>query len=197
MSKMIFGVFTQRENAENAINELENEGFDPKNISILMQNKDDAKVMESNTGADVTGGVTAGATTGAVVGGLAGLLIGIGAIAIPGIGALLIAGPLVAALGLTGATASTVAGVTTGALAGGLIGALVKLGIPEEDAKVYEESVKSGAILVAVPETAGKHNEVSSILTDQGAEQVKILDLKESKRNEDHRNTDIHAAAQM
>jgi len=197
MKKMIFGVFAERENAENAINELEHEGFDPKNISIVMKNEDDAKVIENNTGADVAGGAATGATTGAVVGGLAGLLIGIGAIAIPGIGALLVAGPIAAALGLTGAAASTVAGATTGALAGGLIGALVKLGIPEEDAKVYEERVKSGAILVAVPEMDGKHKEVSSILTDQGAEQVKTVDLKDDNRSEAHKDTEMHTAAHM
>ena len=195
---MIFGVFTERENAENAINELEHEGFDPKNISIIMKNQDDAKEIENNTGANVTEGAATGAATGAVVGGLAGLLIGIGAIAIPGIGALLVAGPLVAALGLTGAAASTVAGATTGAVAGGLIGALVKLGIPEEDAKVYEEKVKSGAILVAVPEMVGKQMDVSSVLTDHGAEQVKTVDLKEDNRSERHsNNTDMHTAAQV
>lgn len=193
MSKMIFGVFTEKVNAENAINELEHDGFDPKNISIVMKDDQDAQVIKNNTGANVT----EGATTGAVIGGLAGVLIGIGAIAIPGIGALLVAGPLVAALGLTGAAASTIAGATTGALAGGLIGALVKLGIPEEDAKVYEESVKSGAILVAVPEMDGKYKEVSSILTEQGAQQVKTIDLKEDSRREDRRNTSIHTAAQM
>jgi len=197
MSKMIFGVFTERENAENAINELENGGFDPKDISIVMKNHEDAKVIHDNTGANITGGATAGATTGAVIGGIAGLLIGIGAIAIPGVGALLIAGPLAAALGFTGAAASTVSGAATGALAGGLIGALVKLGIPEEDAIVYEEKVKSGAILVAVPEMSGKHREVSIILTDQGAEQVKTINLRDDNRSQGDRNTDIHAAAQM
>lgn len=197
MAKMIFGVFAEREKAEEAINELESEGFDPKDISIVMQNHDDAKEIHNNTGARVAGGVTAGATTGAVIGGLAGLLIGIGTIAIPGIGGLLIAGPLVAALGLTGAAATTVAGATTGALAGGLIGALVKLGIPEEDAKVYEDRVKNGAILVAVPAMAGKHREASSILTDQGAEQVKTVDLKEESRSDDYRNSEMHTAAQM
>lgn len=194
---MIFGVFTERENAENAINELENGGFDPKNISIVMKDTDDAKVIQNNTGANVAEGATAGATTGAVAGGLAGLLIGIGAIAIPGVGALFIAGPLVTALGLTGAAASTIAGATTGALAGGLIGALIKLGIPEEDAKVYEDRVKSGAILVAVPEMEGRHKEVSIILTDEGAEQVKTVDLKEDNRREGRRDTDIHTTAQL
>lgn len=180
MSKMIFGVFTEIDNAESAINELENGGFDPKEISIVMKNNEDAKVIQTNTGANIAGGAASGATTGAVIGGLAGLLIGIGAIAIPGIGALLIAGPLVASLGFTGAAASTVAGATTGAVAGGLIGALMKLGIPEADAKVYEERVKSGAILVAVPEMNGQHVEASTILTNHGAEQVRTVDIKQN-----------------
>lgn len=192
MAKMIFGIFAERDNAEKAINELETEGFDPKDISVVMQNQDDAKVIENNTGASVAGGAAAGATTGAVIGGLAGLLIGIGAIAIPGIGAILIGGPLAAALGLTGAAATTVAGATTGALAGGLIGALVNLGVPEEDAKIYEDRVKSGAILIAVPAAAGTHREASSILKEHDAEQVKTVDLKES-----HKNTNMHTAAHM
>lgn len=196
MKKMIFGVFAERMSAENAINTLEREGFDPKQISIVMKNSDDANVIQNNTGANVAGGATAGAATGTVIGGLAGLLIGIGAIAIPGIGVLLIAGPLVTALGFTGAAASTVAGATTGALTGGLIGALVNLGIPEADAKLYEDRVKSGAILVAVPEMTGKHMEVGTILTDNGAEQVKTVDLNENSRVDSHRNTGTHTAKQ-
>ncbi len=197
MSKMIFGVFAKKENAENAINALENDGFDPKEISIIMKDSDDAKVIQSNTGAKIAEGAASGATTGAVIGGLTGLLVGIGALVIPGIGGLLIAGPLVAELGLTGAAASTVAGATTGALAGGLIGALVNLGIPEEDAKVYEDSVKRGAILVAVPDTSGKHMEVSAILTDNSAEQVKTVDLKEDSSKVGHRYSGSHPTSQM
>lgn len=197
MTKMIFGVFAQRIDAENAINSLETEGFDPKEISIVMKNNEDVEAIRNNTGANVVGGATAGATTGAVIGGLAGLLIGIGAIAIPGIGALLIAGPLVTALGFTGAAASTVAGATTGALAGGLIGALVNLGIPEEDAKVYEDRVRGGAILVAVPEMTGMHMEVSAILTENGAEQVKTVDLNEDSSIDSYRSTGTHSATQM
>lgn len=190
MAKMVFGVFAQRENAEAAINELETDGFDPKNISIVMQSHEDAKTIENNTGANVAGGAVGGATTGAVVGGLTGLLIGIGAIAIPGLGALLIGGPLAAALGLSGAAASTVTGAATGALAGGLIGALVSLGVPEEDARVYEERVKAGAILVAVPAMTGEHREASAILRENGAEQIKTIEMNEARE-------DAHTHAQI
>jgi uncharacterized membrane protein len=177
MAKMVFGIFTDRKNAETAINELESEGFNPKDISIVMQNKEDADIIRNNTGANVAESTASGAATGAAIGGLAGLLIGIGAIAIPGIGALLIGGPIAAALGLTGAAATTVSGAATGALAGGLIGALVGIGVPEEDARIYEERVKSGAILVAVPAFSSEHREASAILRENGAEQIKSIDM--------------------
>lgn len=192
MAKMIFGIFSQRANAEAAISELETEGFQAKDISIMMQDAKDAQVIADNTGASVANGAANGATTGAVVGGLAGLLVGIGAIAIPGLGALLIGGPLAAALGLSGAAAATVSGAATGALAGGLIGALVNLGVPEEDARIYEEQVKKGAILVAVPARQGEHREASAILRENGAEQVKTIDMRDTIANES-----THVSAQM
>lgn len=179
MGKMVFGVFTERTNAESAINELEAQGLNPKDISIVMQNKEEAEAIHNNTGASVADSAVSGAATGAAIGGIAGLLVGIGAIAIPGIGALLIGGPLAAALGLSGAAAATVTGAATGAVAGGLIGALVGIGVPEEDARVYEDRVKSGAILVAVPAIANEHREASAILQDHGAEQVKTIETKE------------------
>lgn len=190
MAKMVFGIFATRENAESAINELEDSGFSPKDISIVMQNKEDAQAIHNNTGATVADSTVSGAATGAAIGGLTGLLVGIGAIAIPGIGALLIGGPLAAALGLSGAAAATATGAATGALAGGLIGALVGLGVPEEDARVYEERVKSGAILVAVPALTSDHREASAILRERGAEQVKDIEMKDQQ-------ADMHASAQM
>lgn len=190
MAKMVFGVFATRENAETAINQLEKSGFSPKDISIVMQDKKEAEVLHQNTGASVADSTVSGAATGAAIGGLAGLLIGLGAIAIPGIGALLIGGPLAAALGLTGATAATVSGAATGALAGGLIGALVGIGVPEEDARVYEDRVKSGAILVAVPALSSEHGEASAILNEHGAEQVKSIDTKEP-------HAEVHADPQV
>ncbi len=192
MGKMVFGVFNDRSNAEAAIGELETEGFNPKDVSIVVQSTQDAEAIANNTGATVAGGTVSGATTGAVVGGLAGLLIGIGAIAVPGLGALLIGGPLAVALGLSGTAAATVTGAATGALAGGLIGALVGIGVPEEDARIYEDNIKRGAILVAVPAMAGEHREASAVLRDNGAEQVKSVDMRDA-----HANNDMHHTAQM
>jgi hypothetical protein len=192
MAKMVFGIFATRDNAEGAIQELETEGFNPKDISIVMQNQEDAQVISNNTGASVADSAASGAATGAAIGGLAGLLVGIGAIAIPGIGALLIGGPLAAALGLTGAAAATVSGAATGALAGGLIGALVGIGVPEDDARIYEERVKAGAILVAVPAMSNEQREASAILREHGAEQVKTIDMKDAASH-----ADLHAGAQI
>ena len=177
--KLILGVFSEREQAEKAINGLEEAGYPAKDISIVMKDKTEAHAVAENTGASVADSAVSGATTGGVIGGIAGLLVGIGAITIPGIGALLIGGPLAAALGLSGAAATTVSGAVTGALAGGLVGALVGLGVPEEDARVYEERIKAGAILVAVPLKNEPENEAQAILEAHGEDQIRNVSEKE------------------
>lgn len=175
MPQMILGVFPTRDKAENAITRLQENGFNPKDISIIM--KDPGSNETINTNADnpspVAQGFTSGVATGGVIGALAGLLIGVGAIVVPGIGGLLIGGPIAAALGLTGAAASTVSGAATGVLAGGLIGALTGMGIPESDARTYQEEISRGAILVAVPvETGNNDVDVENILRANGAAQI-------------------------
>lgn len=183
MANLIFGLFVNRENAEQAVSELNRRGYNSDEISIIMREG----VIEggSNTTAEsVAGGAVSGATTGGVLGGIAGLLIGLGAIAIPGVGGLLIGGPIAAALGLTGAAATTVSGAVTGALAGGLVGALVNLGIPKEQATIIEESIKEGAILVA---TAARDSEEEESLREifevNGADQVNAIALN-TRRSE-------------
>jgi hypothetical protein len=171
---MVLGVFSNRNYAEQAIMDLESSGFDPKDISIVMKDHTHASNIAESTGASVAEGAVSGGTTGAVVGGLAGLLIGIGAVAIPGLGGILIGGPLVAALGLSGAAATTVSGAVTGAVAGGLLGALMGLGVSEDDAKFYEDRVKEGAILIAVPDT-GRRDMVIDILEDNNAENIRTV----------------------
>lgn len=175
---MILGVFSERNSAESALADLKDAGYNPKDISIVMKDKAEAAEVASNTGTNVAGGAATGAATGGVIGALAGLLVGVGAIAVPGVGALLIGGPLAAALGLTGAAASTVSGAVTGALAGGLLGALMGLGIPEEDARVYEQRVQAGGILVAIPTRTGESADAKDILETHGADQVRSVALK-------------------
>jgi hypothetical protein len=194
MAKMVFGIFSNRADAEDAIAELDTAGFNPNEVSVIMKDGDEARILRDNTGANVAEGAVSGAATGAAIGGLAGLLVGIGAIAIPGVGALLIGGPLAAALGLTGAAATTVSGAATGALAGGLIGALVGIGVPQEDAAIYERRVKEGAILVAAPAGADDKSEVSEILREHGAEQVKMINVDNSERRSSmHHSQHQHA----
>lgn len=175
MADLVLGIFATRDTADDAIDDLKDAGYDPKDISIVMRDSEGAQQVETGDGSNITGGAASGAVTGGVIGGLAGLLIGIGAIAIPGVGAFLVGGPLAAALGLTGAAATTATGAATGALAGGLLGALMGLGIPENEARVYEERINKGAILVAVPAEPRDKGDAKAILTDNGAEQIKVV----------------------
>lgn len=179
----MIGVFSDRTEAEDAIDELKNADYDAKDISVVTRDRDDAQVIHDNTGSTMGGDIATGATTGAVIGGLAGLLIGIGAIAIPGIGGLLIAGPLAAALGLTGAAATTISGAATGAVAGGLVGALVGIGVPQEDATYYEGRVREGGILVAVPTRERNEDDVRDILEDNGADRVRTFSMNETRHH--------------
>ena len=171
--KTIIGIFSDRIDVEDAIEELRDSGFDAKDVSIVMQDKKESAAIANDTGANVAGGAVSGATTGAVLGGLAGL---VSAIALPGLGAFFIGGPIAAALGLTGAAAATVSGVTTGAVAGGLVGALIGMGLPQDEAEYYEGRVREGAILVAIPATS----------TAQQDEIVRILDGFDAGLAHDH-----------
>lgn len=185
---MLLGVFEHRNQAEEAITNLEDAGFKTKDISVVMKDTHESEKLTSNTGTNVAGGAASGAATGGVIGGLAGLLVGIGAITVPGLGAILIGGPLAAALGLTGAAATTVSGALTGALAGGIVGGLVGLGIPEEEARHYEDQVRAGAILVIVPVTLGMTDEARAIMEDAHAQQLKMFgtdDIRDRDLEED------------
>jgi hypothetical protein len=171
--KTVLAVFDNREHVEMVINELEAKGYNPKEMSLMMKNKEDAAEVAENTGADVVGDTVGGATTGAILGGLAGLLA---ATVIPGLGAFFIGGPIAAALGLGGAAATTASGAATGAVAGGILGALTSMfDIPEEDARVYETSINEGGILVAVPARDAEGTEVREIMNAHGAENVKVV----------------------
>lgn len=172
MTKTVLGIFGDADEAEDAINTLKTEGYNPKDISIVMKDKVVSERIASVTGTNIAEGAVSGAATGALLGGLAGLLA---AFTLPGLGALFIGGPLATALGLTGAVATTASAAATGALAGGLIGALMGLGLSEDEAKVYEERITEGGILVAVPARMGEEAEVEDILADSGADDIKSV----------------------
>ncbi|CAM3482065.1 MULTISPECIES: general stress protein [Saccharibacillus] len=142
MSKKIVGVFENEREASRAIQNLQAQGFTSEEISVVAKDRNDLRAIDEETGTKAPEGLAAGAATGGVIGGVTGLLAGVGALAIPGIGPILAAGPLAAAL----------AGLAVGAGAGGLVGGLVGLGIPENEAQEYEEHLNRGNILVLVDE---------------------------------------------
>jgi hypothetical protein len=157
MARQVLGLFDSLRDAEAAVHDLQRSGISSDDISFVGKTAG-GEYDETGTsigrasGADATQteeAAGAGAAGGAVVGGLAGVLVGLGALAIPGIGPVLAAGPLAAAIGTTGAAVGAgVVGDAAGAAAGGLLGALMGAGIPEEDAQVYAEGIRRGGTLV-------------------------------------------------
>jgi hypothetical protein len=152
MKKLTAGVFESRDAAEKAINFLHNELRIPSNdISFIYRNTE-GEVREVDAGSISSRTPGEGAKRGAAIGGTLGALLGLAVVAgvVPVIGPILAAGPLITALGITGAVGTTAAGALTGAAAGGLLGALANMGIGKENAKRYEDRVKAGDILVIV-----------------------------------------------
>lgn len=159
----VFGVFATRGQVEDAIEQLRTAGFRSADISILLPENLGTKDIGVEKNTKAPEGAATGAASGAVIGGTLGWLAGIGALAIPGIGPFIAAGPLVAML----------AGLGVGAAAGGLTGALVGFGIPEYEAKRYEGLVKSGKILLSVhSDNSDWSKKAKQILENTGAEDV-------------------------
>jgi hypothetical protein len=136
----VFGIYRNRMQVEGAIDTLLANHFRKEDISVLFPENRGTKDFAHEKGTKAPEGAAAGAGTGGVIGGTLGLLAGIGALAIPGLGPFIAAGPIMAAL----------AGAGVGGAVGGLVGALVGMGIPEYEAKRYEGLVKEGGILLSV-----------------------------------------------
>ena len=135
-----FAIFPSRSAAEAAVDQLTASGFSNQDVSVLMSDKEGSKDFATEKNTKAPEGAATGVGVGGTVGGTLGLLAGIGALAIPGVGPLIAAGPIMGAL----------AGLGVGGAVGGLVGALVGMGIPEYEAKRYEGRVKDGGILVSV-----------------------------------------------
>jgi hypothetical protein len=153
--KSVFCIATSRDQADKIVNHLKKENFSNSDISVLFADKNKSRdfAHEKDTKAP------AGAITGAVVGGALGWIAGIGALAIPGVGPFIAAGPLMAAL----------SGIAIGGIAGGLIG----LGIPESDAKRYEGKIKAGNIFISVhTDNLGEITQAKNIFAEAGAEDI-------------------------
>jgi hypothetical protein len=156
MTYMTMGAYKNHADADTAINELRASGIPSAEISYVYSDGD--VIKNETTGATLGGDVAGGATTGAVLGALAGLAVANGIL--PGLGTLFVAGPIAAALGFTGAAATTVAGAATGLAAGGLIGALAHLGVSKEDAVVYEDLIRKGDVLVIAKSESGATKDI-------------------------------------
>ena len=136
----VFGIYSTREAVERAADAIVNAGFSTSDISVLLPENLGSRAIGTEKSTKAPEGATAGGTTGALLGGALGMLAGIGALAIPGVGPLIAAGPIMA----------TLAGAGIGGAVGGIAGALVGLGIPEYEAKRYEGRIQKGGILLSV-----------------------------------------------
>src|ERR1700761_7267180 len=159
----VFGIYATPAIAEAAIDHLLAKGFANEAISVLMPDDESTRAFAHEKSTKAPEGATAGVTTGGVIGGTLGLLVGIGALAIPGIGPLLAAGPIVASL----------AGLGAGGVLGGVVGALAGMGIPEYEAKRYEGAVKGGGTLLSVHcDTSDQVHAAKTALRETGARDI-------------------------
>ncbi len=166
----VAGVFTNPSQAQRAIEDLRAVGVDPQQVSVIARDPERARDVAEQTGAEVPAGAATGAGLGAILGGAAGWLVGIGALAIPGIGPVIAAGPIAAALGTAGATAAV--GAAGGALAGGLVGVLTGWGFSESEAREYENRVKQGDFLIAARVRDDLAGRAEDILRQDGGHRV-------------------------
>ena len=158
-----FGIYTDQQSVERAVDALKADGYRNTDISVLFPENAGTKDFAHEKHTKAPEGATTGAGSGALLGGTLGWLAGIGALAIPGLGPFIAAGPIMAAL----------AGAGVGGTVGGLVGALVGMGIPEYEAKRYEGRIKSGGILLSVHcDNSEWTKKAKKILEDTGAQDV-------------------------
>lgn len=155
--KTVIGVFVTRSDAETAVQTLRSQGFTNEEINIVSKHRKNDNVSYDDD-------ITDGALTGSTIGGIGGLLIGAGAMVVPGVGPLLAAGPISAAIG--------------GALAGGLAGGLIDWGIPSEASHRYAKEVEQDKILAIIRTDDNRVNEAAKILRQYGAKDVESHDAE-------------------
>ena len=159
----VFGIYRNYEEVERGVDALQAAGFRNTDISVLFPESSGTKDFAHEKNTKAPEGATAGASTGAIVGGGLGWLAGIGALAIPGLGPFIAAGPIMAAL----------AGAGVGGAVGGITGALIGMGIPEYEAKRYEGKVKDGGFLLSVhSDDAVWTKKAKNILEGTGAQDI-------------------------
>jgi len=159
----VFGIYRTATAAEMAVDQLLQAGFTNNAISVLLPDEKSTRDFAHEKATKAPEGTTTGVAAGGVVGGTLGLLAGIGALAIPGVGPFIAAGPIMGAL----------AGLGVGGAVGGLIGALVGMGIPEYEAKRYEGRIKEGGVLLSAHcDTSEQITRAKNILKNSGAEDI-------------------------
>jgi hypothetical protein len=173
----VFAIYSTRSATEQAVNTLMDAGFIANDISVLLPENLGSREIGTEKSSKAPEGATTGAGTGAVLGGSLGLLAGIGALAIPGVGPLIAAGPIMA----------TLAGMGVGGTVGGLAGALIGAGIPEFEAKRYQGAIQKGGILVSVHcATSEQIDRAKHIFQGSGGQDV-------SSTGEAHLSKDLRA----
>jgi hypothetical protein len=161
--KSVIRIAKTEDQAIAIVEQLKAAGFSNNDISALLPDKSGSKDFAHEHNTKAPEGATTGGVAGGVLGGALGWLVGIGALAIPGVGPFIAAGPIMAALG----------GAAVGGAVGGLTGALVGMGIPEYEAKRYESKVKDGNVLISVhTEESDEVKEAKEIFTRLGAEDI-------------------------
>ncbi len=184
-----FAIFPNRAAAEGAVDRLTAAGFSNQDVSVLMSDREGSRDFATEKNTKAPEGTTTGGIAGGAVGGTLGLLAGLGALAIPGVGPLIAAGPIMGAL----------AGLGVGGAVGGLVGALIGLGIPEYEAKRYEGRVKDGGILVSVHcDSSEEVSRAKDILKNAGGEDIASSGEKgvstHTTDDRDVRDRDVNAA---
>jgi len=159
----VYGIYPFRRAVERAVEEFKTEGFRNSDISVLLSSESGTDDFANENATKAPEAATAGGISGATIGGVMGWLAGIGTLAIPGVGPLIAAGPLMAAL----------AGAGVGGVIGGVAGALIGLGIPEYEAALYEDRISNGGVLLAVHvDNAEWEDKAREIMKRTGAEEI-------------------------
>lgn len=165
MSKAVICIAKTLPQAESIVANLKNVGILTTDVSVLMPDRTGTRDFAHEHNTKAPEGATIGGSAGGLAGGALGLLAGIGALAIPGVGPFIAAGPIMA----------TLSGAAVGAAIGGIGGALVGLGMPEYEAKQYEEKVKDGNILISVhTNNSDTAKRVKEIMKNGGADDVSV-----------------------
>lgn len=162
-TKSVFCIATSRAQADTIVGHLKQAGFSYNDISVLFPDKSSTREFAHEKNTKAPEGAATGAGTGGAIGGALGWLAGIGALAIPGVGPFVAAGPIMAAL----------SGAAVGAAVGGIGGALIGLGVPEYEAKRYEGLIRGGRILISVhTDDSAESKRAKAIFEQDGAEDI-------------------------